>query len=342
MKRKAEETYTSPGTTPTERPRTSYDYPSSSTQVANTPSTSQQKGKGRKKAEPQEKRLARFRASCPNDISVRLDRYLSQAQRIYLIERTREGEALREEFAVQGSTGNVYTVTIDNVPHCDCPDHQKGHHCKHLLFILLKVLQVPQISHYWYQKALLTSELSEIFTNAPPPPQLRGSFIANERVVGAWRKATGRESTSTDATSSAAPSDDPRRVPASEDDCPICYDKMNGNGLDLKGLDELLEWCDECHNAVHKECWTQWRTTKQKQGQALTCVYCRSNWRDFTGTVESTVGIVGASDEGFVNLASVSGVSTERDTSTYYQSPRRSYSGYSSRSRYGYGYGYRY
>lgn len=124
-------------------------------------------------------------------------------------------------------------------------------------------------------RALLTSELSEIFANAPPAPQVR--FLANQKVVGAWREATGRGPASSTAESStgetsfpyvllcvlahlfyeAPEGDDPRRVPAAEDDCPICYDHINPKGLDLKGLEKDLEWCNECHNAVHKECWTQ-------------------------------------------------------------------------------------
>ncbi|KAJ3774327.1 hypothetical protein FB446DRAFT_482676 [Lentinula raphanica] len=329
QKRKADGTYEAVAT---KRSRTKPEPPSSSTPALAEPSSSQFQTKeppkkARNKKEPQEKRLARFRSSCPNDIAVRLDRYLSQAQRIYLIERNREGDALKEEFTVQGSTGNVYTVTVDNVPHCSCPDHLKGHHCKHLLFILLKVLQIPQSSNCWYQKALLTNELSEIFSTAPPPPQLRGSFIANQNVVGAWREATGRAPPT--AKEESTPSVDPRRIPTSEDDCPICYDKMNENELDLTGLKNILEWCDSCHNPVHKECWTQWKTTKQKQDQPLTCVYCRSDWK--AGNVG---GSAIRSDEGFLNLASVSGVSTVRDTSTYHSNSRTYYNYYG--SRYGY------
>ncbi|KAJ3851599.1 hypothetical protein EV368DRAFT_42771 [Lentinula lateritia] len=332
QKRKADSTYEAiGGVSVSKKPRTdSSQVPQSSVAtsssilsvpVADIPSTtasltsktsdqiSNKKRKGRKKAEPREKRLARFRSTCPNDISVRLDRYLAQAQRIYLIERNREGNALKEEFTIQGSTGNVYTVTIDNVPHCNCPDHQKGHHCKHLLFILVKVLQIPQSSNYWYQKALLSDELTEIFSAAPPPPQLRGSFIANQTVVGAWREATGR------APVNNTTLDDPRRIPVSEDDCPICYDKMNTDELDLKGLQKILEWCNECHNAVHKECWTQWMTTKQSQAQSLTCVYCRSGWVG-ASYAKGLSGSAARSEEGFVNLANVSGVSTVRDTST--------------------------
>ncbi|KAJ3780511.1 hypothetical protein GGU10DRAFT_321649 [Lentinula aff. detonsa] len=319
QKRKADGTYE---LVTAKRSRTTLNLPSTSVATSFELSPSQplkvsSKG-GRKKAEPQEKRLARFRSFCPKDISVRLDRYFTQAQRIYLIERNREHNALKEEFIVQGSTGNVYTVTIHNVPHCNCPDCQKGHHCKHLLFILLKVLQIPQSSNYWYQRALLTDELSEIFSAAPPPPQLRGSFIANQNVVGAWREATGRGPTLTHTKSSI--SDDSRRIPASGDDCPICYDKMNDQELDLSSLEKILEWCNSCHNPVHKECWIQWRTTKQRQDQSLTCVYCRSGWIGNRGDR-------GSSEEGFLNLARFSGVSTVRDTSTYHNSTRRSYYG---------------
>lgn len=50
-------------------------------------------------------------------------------------------------------------------------------------------------------RALLTSELSEIFANAPPAPQVR--FLANQKVVGAWREATGRGPASSTAESSS-------------------------------------------------------------------------------------------------------------------------------------------
>lgn len=53
----------------------------SSTALSSSSTPATGKGKGRKKAEPKEKRQARFRGSCPNDISARLDRYLAQAQR---------------------------------------------------------------------------------------------------------------------------------------------------------------------------------------------------------------------------------------------------------------------
>lgn len=86
-----------------------------------------------------------------------------------------------------GSTGNVYTVQVGHVPSCSCPDGSKGNHCKHLLFVLLKILQVPQDSNLWYQAALLTNELEAIFALSRPAPSDRQAVrIANLYKVSAW------------------------------------------------------------------------------------------------------------------------------------------------------------
>ena len=124
----------------------------------------------KKATEPEEKRLARFRATCPKTIQERIARVRSQRfvtcllcivspfdsfvpfPSFFMIERVRDPEALRETFKVLGSTGNVYTVTIEQVPKCDCPDFGKGNHCKHLIFVMLKVLNVEEASGFHYQK----------------------------------------------------------------------------------------------------------------------------------------------------------------------------------------------
>ncbi|KAH9946354.1 uncharacterized protein BXZ73DRAFT_95853 [Epithele typhae] len=152
-----------------------------------------------------EKRGAIFKKACPKNIIERVERVMSQ--RFFMIDRQRNPNELKESFGVLGSTGNVYTVVIDKKPSCDCPDATKGNHCKHILFIFLKVLQVTQASGHWYQKALLTSELEEIFANAPAAP----GATAHARVREAYANATGKQvgSTSQDAGK--------RRMPAKDD-----------------------------------------------------------------------------------------------------------------------------
>ncbi|KAK0462400.1 uncharacterized protein EV420DRAFT_1524548 [Desarmillaria tabescens] len=253
-----------------------------------------------------EKRGAIFKKKCPQNILDRLDRVIEQ--RFFMIDRERDGDELKETFKVLGSTGNVYTVVIDHTPRCDCPDASKGNHCKHIIFVFIKVLQVPQESPHWYQKALLTSELQDVFSHAP-------NAVANERLRQAHLQATGKAPASDSNKTSSN-----RRMPTEEDDCPICYDKMHTEP------ENKLTWCEVCGNALHGVCFAQWRTTAQNSGKNVTCVWCRAEWV-LPNAGKGKGKAIG--DEGYVNLAAVAGVSTERDTSSYYHGARRG-------NRYGY------
>jgi len=259
----------------------------------------------RKNATPTEKRLFRYKPSCPAKIRERMERVLTQ--RFFLIDRRRNGEDLREEFKVLGSTGNVYTIIIDKIPSCNCPDASKGNHCKHILFVFLKVLNASLLTHYWYQKALLEVELASIFAAAPINP----TVVANANIRKAFSKSEGK---STDTSTGEVS----RRIPGEDDDCPICYESMGG-------ADKVkhLTFCEQCGNALHTECFRQWAQTRKP----LTCVWCRAEW-----ITESSNGETDRlNEEGYLNLSSVAGISPVRDTSTYYD--RFSYGSYR-RSRY--------
>ncbi|KAH7930785.1 hypothetical protein BV22DRAFT_999663 [Leucogyrophana mollusca] len=272
-----------------------------------TPHPAKKQRKKKVTSEPQpEKRGAMFKKKCPQNILERVDRVMSQ--RFFMVDRSRNGNELREEFKVLGSTGNVYTVIINKTPSCNCPDATKGNHCKHILFIYLKVLQVSQESGLWYQKALLTSELETIFAQAPAAP----NSVAQQRVRDAYARATGSKS-------AAAVSEDTtkkRKMPEPDDDCPICYENMHGASA------ATLVWCETCGNGVHKECFGQWA---KSAGRNLTCVFCRAAWvgpdAGGKGKGKGKGGI--ATSEGYINLGSVAGLSQERDTSSYYHGPRR-------------------
>ncbi|KAG9004086.1 hypothetical protein FRB94_002677 [Tulasnella sp. JGI-2019a] len=250
-----------------------------------------------------EKRLARLRTKCPQDILVRAERVMTQ--RFFMIDRERDGEELREDFKVLGSTGNVYTVAIDTLPSCNCPDGSRGNHCKHIMFVFLKVLGVSRDSNAWYQKALLTSELAEIFAAAPKNP----TTVASERLREHYAQVTGTSSpTKGKGAESEETSTKKRKVLEDGDDCPVCYDSMEDVA------EEKLEFCETCQNAIHKECFGQWRATNR--GKDLTCVWCRSPWSDGlnAGGSGEGGGIIG--EDGYLNLAEVAGTSRVRDTST--------------------------
>ncbi|KAF8958058.1 hypothetical protein BDZ97DRAFT_1843889 [Flammula alnicola] len=246
-------------------------------------------------AENPEKRGAMFKPRCPQNILDRVERVMTQ--RIFMIDRSRVDGELKEEFSVLGSTGNVYTVTIDRKPRCNCPDACKGNHCKHILFIFLKVLQVTRQSGHWYQKALLTSELQEIFAEAPLAP----NSMAHAHATTSTVQATSNKN---------------KRIPGPDDDCPVCYDGMHGVA------EASLVFCEDCGNALHKECFGHvWQRTAASTSKDLTCVWCRARWV-LAPPAGAAAGPSRAAG-GYLNLAGVSGISPVRDTSTYYHGPRR-------------------
>ncbi|KAM0359355.1 hypothetical protein ACHAPY_003023 [Fusarium culmorum] len=183
------------------------------------------KPKKQKKAKEQgEKRERRFRNEAPQSFAPVYGRALSE--RFYVLERTKCGtEACPEEdFEMTGSTGNIYTVHIGKRLKCTCPHHTRGgQQCKHIVFIMKKVLNAPY--DLIYQLALISTELQSVFASAP-------STSAQEQEKSDKRKPI-------------------------EGDCPICYCE-----LDAKEEASIV-WCAAtCGHNFHKECFTIWAKTK--------------------------------------------------------------------------------
>lgn len=94
-----------------------------------------------------------------------------QARGCFWSTKERRPDSSYEIFKVFGSTGNVYTVVDTNLrPTCDCPDSQKNGTCKHISFVMLRVLHVPESSQIWYLRGLLPTELAHIFATSFPNP----------------------------------------------------------------------------------------------------------------------------------------------------------------------------
>ena len=127
-------------------------------------------GKGKA---PEPKRPKRTRHVIPASIEDRLVRLST----LYLLDREDRHEDknnLWSDFRVVGSTGNLYTVKIGAIPSCDCPDFLKRDDvCKHMLFVMLKVLR-----RKWWRWPAECLELHYSFFSLlkNPPPSL---FICN-------------------------------------------------------------------------------------------------------------------------------------------------------------------
>jgi hypothetical protein len=261
------------------------------------------RGKRDTDAPTEEKRARLFRKKAPQSYTAVKERALTQRLTVLCRERCGSDDMPQEKIIVTGSTGNVYTVSIGLIPSCDCPHAKKGNQCKHIVYVMLRVLKARE--EIAYQLALISSELREVIKNAPLIP--------------------GVETDSQDGTETA----DGNRKPI-EGECPICYDNL--------GDKEAIVYCKaSCGNNVHKTCMQNWMAASR--GKA-TCPYCRANWEEDTGfegklSEVDTKGLQ-RNEDGYVNVGSQLGLSGQRDMSTYHPFWVRQQMGYGGRRRRGY------
>jgi len=178
-------------------------------------------------------------------MQLRIDRALTQ--RLYLIDRTANLD--NHTFRVIGSTGNLYTISIGDSVKCDCPDPVQI--CKHVIFVLCKILRVPSTSPLITQTTFSPEQMIEILSNYIVPQNV----MANQRVLN--------------ALSSTNDNNNDIRKPIDEDtECPICFELL---------ADESTVWCKlTCGNNFHKDCFTKW--SKTCSSNHVSCPLCRSPW----------------------------------------------------------------
>jgi hypothetical protein len=248
------------------------------------PKSNLEDNKTSKKKPPKddERRLRRWRNHAPSSYLEVRDRALTQ--RMFVLDRRRDTsnpDHPSETISLAGTTGNVYTIVVDKVPSCDCPHARKGNQCKHIAYVLARVLRAP--SNLQYQLAFVSSELRDIFTQAPPLP----SETAEDGDRDGKRKSI-------------------------EGECPICcvdFEPSSG---------EHIVYCRAaCGNNIHAECFRQWAASKTP----VTCPFCRSRWESDAGDAAAAKDLVKGgrrNGEGYVNVAAQLGLSGRRDYSTYH------------------------
>jgi hypothetical protein len=193
-------------------------------------------------------------------------------------------------------------------PHLLASDFLRGHLCKHILFVLLKVLRVPPSSPLVFQKALLQEELLSIFQQAPM--QVTKAVSAKACVTKVYRQTVlGQKEEGEDGEGEKEEEEEKKEeeeLPL-EGDCAVCFDAM------LSRADVTA--CPTCRNSLHSQCLQQWLK------HSPTCVYCRA---PLTTPTFSSSSSPSSREGGYVNLGSMQGLSSTRDASSY-----RSYSHYS-------------
>lgn len=242
----------------------------------------------RKKVET-EKRLRRYRPYMTNAIHDRIDRALHQ--RLYLLAINKSpNESISREYKVLGQTANVYTVVISHIPSCTCPDYDNGNLCKHIIFILHRVLKVSRRSPLIYQQALLTSELNEIFAKADAQNNDL-SILAEQPILDAFRARTDNPdvmvTTKVRTTIEQKPIHD-------DDECPICFESM------INETKNILFCSTSCGNNIHKNCFDKWRQAKLSMNESVTCPFCRIEWKTIEEKTHQN------HPQGYLNLAAYS------------------------------------
>ena len=167
----------------------------------------------------------------------RIHRALTQS--FFLIVHTET--AKKTEFKLSGSTGNLYTITMQfGKMGCDCPDFRqvrKKLFCKHMCWLYLKVFNRPLGD---IGKQILVSDI-KINTTA-----------FNARYIKQFEQSV---------SGLASAIINPEKL---KSDCAICYEDFKSN--------QGVKACDTCSNIVHTGCFEKWQSFGNKS-----CVYCRAN-----------------------------------------------------------------
>lgn len=173
---------------------------------------------------------------------------------------------------VSGSTYNVYNLKLYKTSKkifCNCPDSKKWANiqtcvCKHVCFVLYKIFNLNEDEVEEYNFSDLNDEqytrCIEKINSINFETNIENDIINDELI------ARFNELKSDDSKSS------PKDIfkcenQKKEEDCPICYDKLESNILK----------CPSCKNSMHKNCMELWLNSGQD-----TCPYCRSKvWTNY-------------------------------------------------------------
>ena len=203
------------------------------------------------------------------------------------------------EFAVFGTTGNVYECAVRARPTCTCPDfvgsgsggsRAGSHVCKHLMWVYMRVLGVSRDDPVLCQVALLQSELAAMLSR---PTAAQRATLAAASAREAYLRAAGLPRGSEEDAPAPVRRQPTRRIPrvpdgtiaidadasdASEEPrCPVCFDDVEDAADRAAGsLDPSnVWWCrGGCGGNVHARCMRMWIG---KSG-ASTCPLCRAPW----------------------------------------------------------------
>lgn len=189
-----------------------------------------------------------------------------QQARLYLLQQTGPNS-----FLVGGdSPEHKYRVVIGPQT-CSCG---RGPHCLHLLFVMLRVFQVPESDSRIYAKELKNFEVESLFHNYQ---QRRNSRVNTSpdhsrkdmaQPHGSYSHSSQSESSSR-CVADCIPATDAKSV--EEELCPICL-------LEMVDGESLVVCITGCRNKLHHHCMAIWAEECYQQSETVLCPLCRHVW----------------------------------------------------------------
>ncbi|KAG5578294.1 hypothetical protein H5410_058428 [Solanum commersonii] len=164
-------------------------------------------------------------------------------------------------FYVLGATCNVYTVTISTTPSCSCPDRTTP--CKHILFVLIRVLGISIDDTCLYRRSLRPRHLQRLL-NLPISTEALATSKVREMFHQLFSQQPQRSSPVIIKIENGTT-------------CPVCLEEMNE--------EEKIAACVTCRNPIHEECLMAWKRSTSRR-KSISCVLCRARWRDVRNEIE--------------------------------------------------------
>jgi hypothetical protein len=234
----------------------------------------------------------------------RLQRALHQT--MYCVDSQQLSEVERA-YMVLGSTGNLYQVVLGEEPECNCPDRQVI--CKHILFVLVKVLRVQTTDSRLFDEEWETKDVLDLFERNPL--SLSRPHMDIPEMLGEIKREIQ------EAPFPSSP-DLKRKTFEIEDCCGICCEDLfvslpdSNSAAQLSPKEELV-WCKgRCGNHFHQTCFSKLQWYNRTNGRETTCPLCRAPW--WTAQVENKSKTKRkANNEGYLNFADLTGQPKRRE-----------------------------
>ncbi|GMH52673.1 hypothetical protein TrST_g1459 [Triparma strigata] len=179
-------------------------------------------------------------------------------------------------FVVKTSTSeSLYKVYIGQNQRCSCGGGEgRGRLCEHLMYVMIKVLRVPEENPLSWQLSLVDTEVTNILAGNLGGRDNRRTHAFLRRGSGERRLGSSEGERKVDKDGNSEPQRE-RQELVEDEVCPICQDDMTQEELEQN----LLCFCKAtCGSNFHTKCLRMYATHAKSEKKKVLCPMCRGEW----------------------------------------------------------------